>query len=74
MICIVRDIALSAEEIDEKIKMFRVACDTGDDADAKEALKHAAPTFVDPEEVNHAFDRKTRFEENNREVKVAAVI
>lgn len=52
MIFIERDIALSEEEINEKIKILREACDTGDDLIAKEALRSVVPTFKRPEEVN----------------------
>lgn len=52
MIFIERDTALSADEINEKIKALREACDTGDDLIAKEALRSAVPTFKRPEEVN----------------------
>lgn len=52
MIFIERDTALSEEEISEKIKILREACDTGDDQIAKEALKSVVPTFKNPEEVN----------------------
>lgn len=52
MIFIERDSALSADEIDKKIKILRDACDTGDDLVAKEALRSVVPTFKRPEEVN----------------------
>ena len=52
MIFIERDLALSAEEINKKIKILKDACDTGDDLVAKEALRSVVPTFKRPEEVN----------------------
>ena len=73
MIFIERDTALSAEEIDEKVKVLKEACDTGDDALAKEALKRVVSTFKDPEEVNHVYDMKKRFEEVGREAAATVV-
>ena len=52
LIFIERDTALSQEEIDGKIKILQKACDTGDNAKAKEALRSVVPTFRKPEEVN----------------------
>lgn len=52
MIFIERDKALSAEEIDKSLGELKKACETGDDLEAKEALRNAVPTFKRPEEVN----------------------
>ena len=52
MIFIERDKALSAEEIDARLDAMKKACETGDDLEAKEALRSAVPTFKRPEEVN----------------------
>ena len=52
MIFIERDTALSAEKIDEKLEILKAACATGDDDQAREALRKAVPTFRRPEEVN----------------------
>lgn len=52
MIFIERDKALSAEEIDARLEALKKACETGDDLEAKEALRIAVPTFKRPEEVN----------------------
>ena len=52
MIFIERDKALSAEEIDARLDALKKACETGDDLEAKEALRIAVPTFKRPEEVN----------------------
>lgn len=52
MIFIERDKALSAEEIDARLDALKKACETGDDLEAKEALRSAVPTFKRPEEVN----------------------
>ena len=52
MIFIERDKALNAEEIDARLDALKKACETGDDLEAKEALRSAVPTFKRPEEVN----------------------
>ena len=52
MIFIERDKALSAEEIDARLEILKKTCETGDDLEAKEALRSAVPTFKRPEEVN----------------------
>ena len=52
MIFIERDKALSAEEIDVRLDALKKACESGDDLEAKEALRSAVPTFKRPEEVN----------------------
>ena len=52
MIFIERDTALSAEKIDERLEILKAACATGDDDQAREALRKAVPTFRRPEEVN----------------------
>ena len=52
MIFIERDTALSAEEINERLEILKAACATGDDDQAREALRKAVPTFRRPEEVN----------------------
>ena len=52
MIFIERDKALSAEEIDARLDALKKACESGDDLEAKEALRGAVPTFKRPEEVN----------------------
>lgn len=52
MIFIERDKALSAEEIDARLEILKKACESGDDLEAKEALRSAVPTFKRPEEVN----------------------
>lgn len=52
MIFIERDTPLSADEIQNKLKMLKDACDTGDDQIAKDVLRKVVPTFKKPEEVN----------------------
>ncbi len=52
LIFIERDAALSKDEIDEKLRLLREACATGDDLLVKATLKKVVPTFLDPEEVN----------------------
>lgn len=52
MIFIERDTALSKEEIENRLVLLQVACDSGDDDLAREALRKTVPTFRTPEEVN----------------------
>lgn len=52
MIFIERDIPHTKEEIDEKLKILKDACESGDDIKAKEALRMAVPIFRRPDEVN----------------------
>ena len=52
MIFIERDKALSIEEINARLEILKKACESGDDLEAKEALRSAVPTFKRPEEVN----------------------
>ena len=52
MIFIERDTALSQEEIEEKMRILREACDSGDNLIAKQAMRKVVPTFKSPEEVN----------------------
>lgn len=52
LIFIERDTPLSEEEIEDKVRMLKEACDTGDNLKAKEALRKVVPTFRRPEEVN----------------------
>ena len=52
MIFIEKDRALPEEDINEKLKLLKEACGSGDDIKAKEALHQAVPTFRCPEEVN----------------------
>lgn len=52
MIFIERDTPFSAEEMQKRLKILLEACETGDNALAKEALRRVVPTFKNPEEVN----------------------
>ena len=52
MIFIERDRALSEDEIRNKLKVLKDACDTVDNLSAREALRSVVPTFKRPEEVN----------------------
>ena len=52
MIFIERDRPLSEDEISDKLKVLKDACDSGDNLSAKEALRNVVPTFKRPEEVN----------------------
>lgn len=53
MIFVERDCALPSEEINDRLNMLRKVCETGNDSQAREALRKAVPTFRRPEEVNH---------------------
>ena len=52
MIFIERDLALSSEEISTRLDILREACETGDEVQAREALRKVVPTFRKPEDVN----------------------
>lgn len=52
LIFIERDTPLNAEVIEEKLRILKEACETGDNAAAKEALRRVVPTFIRPEDVN----------------------
>lgn len=56
LIFIEKDTALSREEVCQKIRVLKDACDTGDEQIAKEALKLVVPTFKTPEEVNNEIE------------------
>lgn len=53
MIFIERDEALSDTEIRSKLLELKMACDSGNEEKAKEALKKAVPTYREPDEVNN---------------------
>ena len=52
LIFIEKDTPLSKDEIDEKLKMLKEACESDDDDNVRETLRKAVPTFRRPEEVN----------------------
>ena len=52
LIFIERDTPLNKEEIDEKLKVLRDACNLEDDDVVREALRSVVPTFKRPEDVN----------------------
>ena len=56
MIFIEKDTPLSNEIIEERLKLLKDACDTGDDDLVRETLRKAVPTFVRPEEINKTVD------------------
>lgn len=51
-IFIEKDIPLSTEEIDSKLKILYDACQSGNNDFAREALRSVVPTFKRPEEIN----------------------
>ena len=52
LIFIERDEPLSREDIEARMEMLREACEAGDEAGAREALRRAVPTYKTPEDVN----------------------
>ena len=66
LIFVERDTELSKDEIDEKLRILKEACDTGDDVVAKEALRKAVPTFKTPEEVNEGVKTRIEFQRSRQ--------
>ena len=56
LIFVEREEPPTREEIDEKLKLLAVACETGDDERVKAALHLAVPTYKTMEEVNRDAD------------------
>ena len=54
LIFIEHDTPVSEEEITDKLKTLHTACTTGDDNQAREALRSVVPTYIKPEEINAA--------------------
>ena len=52
LIFVERDMPISQKELDEKLKILKLACETGDDDFVRDALRKVVPTFRTPEEVN----------------------
>ncbi len=52
LIFIERDTACGKDEIDEKLRLLRTACDSGDDDAVRQALHRVVPTYKTAEEVN----------------------
>ena len=48
--------SLSEDEISDKLKVLKDACDLGDNLSAKEVLRRVIPTFKRSEEVNKEID------------------
>ncbi|MDO4943101.1 MAG: polysaccharide biosynthesis protein [Lachnospiraceae bacterium] len=49
---------VSMDEIEDRFKMLKSACEEDDDNDVREAMGIAVPTFRRPEEVNRMADQK----------------
>lgn len=73
LIFIEKDAPLSKEEIDRKMEALAVACDSGDDEKAKQALRLAVPTFKTPEEVNCEVKNESAPDENTDNAEFATV-
>lgn len=74
MIFIERDLALSSEEISTRLDILRDACETGDEVQAREALRKVVPTFRKPEDVNQVAEFDEHQETNESECKKAVAI
>lgn len=74
MIFIERDLALSSEEISTRLDILREACETGDEVQAREALRKVVPTFRKPEDVNQVAEFDEHQETNESECKKAVAI
>ena len=62
MIFIERDTPLSDEVINEKLAILKEACDSGDDDEARLALRKVVPTYRKPEEVNEALSNTVQMQ------------
>ena len=62
MIFIERDTPLSDEVIKEKLAILKEACDSGDDDEARLALRKVVPTYRKPEEVNEALSNTVQMQ------------
>lgn len=74
MIFIERDLALSSEEISTRLDILREACETGNEAQAREALRKVVPTFRKPEDVNQVAEFDEHQETIESECKKAVAI
>ena len=52
LIFVEHDTPLSREEITRKLQELQRACDTGNDEEARSALRRVVPTYYRPEEIN----------------------
>ena len=52
LIFIEKDEPITKETLEEKLKILKEACATGDDETVREAMRSVVPTFKRPEEVN----------------------
>lgn len=52
MIFIEREKAVGMDELEEKLRILRAACEADEDDGVKEAMRQVVPTFKRPEEVN----------------------
>ena len=73
LIFIEKDAPLSKEEIDRKMEMLSAACDSGDDEEARQALRLAVPTFKTPQEVNGGVESESVPDENTDNSVLATV-
>ena len=68
LIFVEHDTPLSREEITRKLQELQRACDTGDDEEARSALRRVVPTYYRPEDINRDVgkDANAAREENQR--------
>lgn len=52
LIFIERDVPCSKSEVEQKLELLRLACQTEDDEVVRSALRKVVPTYKTPEEVN----------------------
>ena len=52
LIFIEHEVPVSINELDEKLKMLRNACDADDDHGVREAMRVVVPTVKNPKDVN----------------------
>lgn len=68
MIFIEREEAITINELEKKLSVLRLACDSDDDDGVREALRRAVPTFRRPEEVNREVYERTGIVVDHKEI------
>ena len=66
LIFIERDEPPKREDIEARVKMLREACEAGDEAGAREALRRAVPTYKTPEDVNRDAENAREMQEQKK--------
>ena len=73
MIFIERDTPLSPDDLKEKLDILRVAVETNEDDEVKEALMRVVPTYHDPKSVNSDAGTEKRMARLSAEPEMMAV-